>query len=72
MNTSLITKAYIVSGMPHILLAPERSAGWGRLRSAFEAIRADIDREEADLILYFSGPRKNLWVSFAHPSHPRW
>jgi hypothetical protein len=20
----------------------------------------------------FEGPRKNLWVSFAHPSHPRW
>jgi hypothetical protein len=19
-----------------------------------------------------TGPRKNLWVSFAHPSHPRW
>jgi hemolysin III len=22
--------------------------------------------------LKFLGPRKNLWVSFAHPSHPRW
>ncbi len=73
MSESIISKAYIVSGMPHILLASEQSPGWGRLRAAFEELRADIEKQEADVILYFS----TQWLSIlgytfqADPS-PEW
>lgn len=59
MKSGLISKAYIVSGMPHVLLAPERSPAWGRLHGAFQDLRADIENEKADLILYFS----TQWLS---------
>lgn len=73
MESSLISKAYLVSGMPQILLASEQSPGWGRLNKAFEELRADIEKEEADLILYFS----TQWLSilgymFQADPKPEW
>jgi 2-aminophenol/2-amino-5-chlorophenol 1,6-dioxygenase alpha subunit len=70
---SLISKAYIVSGMPHILLAPEKSPAWGRLRQAYQAVADDIQQEEADLILYYS----TQWLSilgytFQADPRPEW
>ncbi len=73
MENSLISKAYIVPGLPHILLAPEKSPAWGRLHAAYKVLRQDIERQEADLILYFS----SQWLSIlgytfqADPS-PEW
>lgn len=54
MEQSLIQKAYLVSGMPHILLSPEANPGYQRLRQAYEEIRREIEAQDADLILYFS------------------
>jgi 2-aminophenol/2-amino-5-chlorophenol 1,6-dioxygenase alpha subunit len=70
---SLISKAYIVSGMPHILLAPDKSPAWGRLRKAYQELADDIRREEADLILYYS----TQWLSilgymFQADPRPEW
>jgi reactive intermediate/imine deaminase len=57
--TTTITKALIVPGLPQTLLAPEKNPGWGRLRAAFEAARAEIEATPADLILYMS----TQWLS---------
>lgn len=55
----MITKAIIVPGLPQPLLAPEQNPGWGRLRQAMEAARAEIETAQADLILYYS----TQWLS---------
>ncbi|MBC7661303.1 MAG: hypothetical protein H7249_16535 [Chitinophagaceae bacterium] len=73
MNTTIVSKAYIVSGMPHILLAPEQSPGWTRLHEAYAELRDDIARQDADLILYFS----TQWLSilgytFQADPRPEW
>ncbi len=54
-----IVKAIIVPGLPQVLLAPEKSPGWQKLRSAMEAARAEIETTQADLILYCS----TQWLS---------
>lgn len=59
MSSSLISKAYIVPGLPHILLAPDQSPGWARLHEAYQLLRKDIEQQDADLILYFS----TQWLS---------
>ena len=51
--------AYIVPGMPHPLLAPERSPGWRAIRAAFESARREIESIEADLLLLYS----TQWIS---------
>lgn len=55
----MITKALLVPGLPQLLLAPERSPGWQKLRQAYEAARAEIEATPADLILYCS----TQWLS---------
>ncbi len=59
MKNSIITKALIVPGLPHPLLAPEKNPGWQKLRHAFEEARKEIENSDADLILYFS----TQWLS---------
>ncbi len=73
MEGSLISKAYIVSGMPQLLLAPEAAPGWARLQKAYQVIEADIQKQDADLILYFS----TQWLSilgymFQADPRPEW
>ncbi len=75
MNEGLVTQAYIVSGMPQILLAPERSPTWQRLRDAYTEVQKEIESasKEADLILYFS----TQWLSilgymFQADPEPSW
>ncbi len=73
MNQGLISKAYIVSGMPHSYLTPEASPSFARLSEAYAKIRREIEESDADLILYFS----TQWLSIlgymfqADPS-PEW
>jgi 2-aminophenol/2-amino-5-chlorophenol 1,6-dioxygenase subunit alpha len=50
----VIHKAYIVPGQPHPLLAPEKNAGWGKLRAAYEAVGREIERSGAELLLVYS------------------
>jgi 2-aminophenol/2-amino-5-chlorophenol 1,6-dioxygenase alpha subunit len=49
-----IQKAYLVPGQPHILLAPERNAGWASLKAAYEAIGREIEQSGAELLLVYS------------------
>jgi len=69
----LIEKAYIVSGQPHILLAPEKNKGWASLRASYEAVGREIERSGAELILVYS----TQWFSvighlFQIDPKPKW
>lgn len=69
----MIQKAYIVSGQPHILLAPEKNQGWASLRASYEAVGREIARSGAELILLYS----TQWFSvighlFQTDPQPKW
>lgn len=69
----MIHKAYIVSGQPHPLLAPDRSPAWGSLRRSFEAVGREIERSGAELLLVYS----TQWFSvighlFQVDPRPKW
>lgn len=70
---SLITACYVVPGLPHPLLAPEKNPGWNRLRLAMEEVRKEIEASDAELILYFS----TQWLTvlgylFQADPNPKW
>ena len=52
-------RGYIVPGLPHPLLAPERNPGWQSIRRSFERVRAEIESLDADLLLLYS----TQWLS---------
>jgi enamine deaminase RidA (YjgF/YER057c/UK114 family)/aromatic ring-opening dioxygenase catalytic subunit (LigB family) len=54
-----IKKAVMVSGMPHLFLAPEQNPGWGRLRDAYHQVQKELEADPPDLLLYFS----TQWLS---------
>lgn len=69
----LITACYVVPGLPHPLLAPEKNPGWGRLKSAMEKVRDEIHSSNAEMILYFS----TQWLTvlgylFQADPEPKW
>lgn len=49
----------LVPGLPHPLLAPEKNAGWNRLREAYEAARRDLLELKPDLMVVYS----TMWPS---------
>jgi reactive intermediate/imine deaminase len=55
----MIVKALVVPGLPQVLLTPDASPGWKKLRQAYDAARKEIENTEADLILYYS----TQWLS---------
>jgi 2-aminophenol/2-amino-5-chlorophenol 1,6-dioxygenase alpha subunit len=70
---SLIQRAFIVSGQPHPLLAPEKNAGWASLRRSFEAVGREVEKSGAELLLVYS----TQWFSvighlFQVDPNPRW
>lgn len=73
MIEKFIKKAYIVSGLPHILLAHDKSPYWTSLYESYGKIRDEIKNIDADLILYFS----TQWLSvigylFQAEENPEW
>jgi len=69
----LVQKAYLVPGQPHILLAPERNAGWASLKASYEAVGREIARSGAELMLLYS----TQWFSvighlFQTDPKPKW
>ena len=59
LNDPQIARGYIVPGKPHPLLAADQGEAWGRLRTAFEEVRAEIEATEADILLLYS----TQWIS---------
>lgn len=54
-----IVKAFLVPGIPHPLLCPEKNAGWQALRDGFEELSQDLQDSGAELILLYS----TMWPS---------
>ena len=50
----MIEKLYIVPGQPHVLLAPEKNAGWAELNAAYTRVGEEIERSGAELLLVYS------------------
>ncbi|MFA6957708.1 MAG: Rid family hydrolase [Thermoanaerobaculia bacterium] len=51
---TLIQKAYIVPGLPHIYLAADRNKGWASLRDNYLRIATEIEQSDAELMLVYS------------------
>lgn len=47
-------KGFISSGLPHLLLCPEKNPGWQKLRNAFDQARVEIENSGADVIVIYS------------------
>lgn len=58
-KTGSVVRGYVVPGLPHPLLAPDRSPAWRILRDAFDAVRREIEASGADLLLLYS----TQWIS---------
>jgi 2-aminophenol/2-amino-5-chlorophenol 1,6-dioxygenase subunit alpha len=69
----MIQTAYIVPGLPHILLAPDRNNGWASLKKHYEAVGREIAQSDAELLLVYS----TQWFSvighlFQVDPRPKW
>lgn len=54
-----IRRGFVLPGLPHPLLCPEKNPGWQRLRDGFDQVREAILATEADLLLIYS----TMWPS---------
>lgn len=73
MIDSNIAKVFIVPGHPHILLAKEKSKYWQSLYDSYAEARKELEKTDADLILYYS----TQWLSvigylFQADPNPEW
>ncbi len=70
---SIVSKVLVVPGLPHVLLAPEKSPGWKSLADSYGKLREEIEKTDADLILYFSTQWLSvLGYSFQADPAPEW
>jgi 2-aminophenol/2-amino-5-chlorophenol 1,6-dioxygenase alpha subunit len=54
-----VVQGYIVPGLPHPLLVPDRSPAWRSLRDSFERVATEIAQIDADLLVLYS----TQWIS---------
>jgi 2-aminophenol/2-amino-5-chlorophenol 1,6-dioxygenase alpha subunit len=58
-HSGRVLRGFVVPGLPHPLLAPERSQAWRRVRDGFASARREIAESGADLVLLYS----TQWIS---------
>lgn len=68
-----ILKSFVVPGLPHILLCPEKKTEWSKLNEAFKKVREEIEELNPDVILVYS----SYWFSilghqFQGRENPKW
>ncbi|MCB1042613.1 MAG: hypothetical protein KDC35_06730 [Acidobacteria bacterium] len=49
-----VLSGWLVPGMPHPYLCPEKNRGWQKLRTAYETARQSIEALDADLLVIYS------------------
>ena len=59
MSRNPILKGFVLPGLPHPLLCPEKNPGWQKLRQAFEKVRDEIAGLKPDVLLIYS----TMWPS---------
>lgn len=47
-------KAYVLPGVPHILLAPDKNPGWRRIREAFARVREELESSQVEGLIFYS------------------
>lgn len=52
--TNPMKKAYLLPGLPHILLTPEKNPGWMKIRQAFDQVRQEIEALDVDVLVLYS------------------
>ncbi|MCB9027256.1 MAG: hypothetical protein H6625_13125 [Bdellovibrionaceae bacterium] len=73
MSAKGVLKGYLLPGLPHILLCPEKNQNWMQVRKAFDRVREEIQTSGADILIIYS----TYWPSIlghqiqADPS-PEW
>jgi len=65
--------SFVVPGLPHLLLCPEKKPEWQKLNHAFQKAAAEIEELNPDVILVYS----SYWFSvlghqFQTKEHPKW
>ncbi len=68
-----VLKSYVVPGLPHLLLCPEKKPEWQRLNDAFKKVKDEIKELSPDVILIYS----SYWFSilghqFQANPNPNW
>lgn len=72
-HCSAVLKGYVLPGLPHPLLQPQKREAWQKLRTAYDRVAGEVAELNPDLILVYS----TYWPSIlghqiqAHPN-PRW
>ncbi len=51
---SLIVNGYVVPGLPHLLLTPDKNPGWKKLRNAFDQVAKEIEQSGAEILVLYS------------------
>jgi len=59
MSAEIVRLGLVVPGFPQPLLAPERNAGWARVRAGFERAREKLDAAAPDVLVIYS----TMWPS---------
>ena len=59
MSSSNVLRGYVVPGLPHPLLCPEKNPGYASLRKSLESVRDEIAASDADVLLLYS----TQWLS---------
>src|SRR4051812_12199588 len=49
-----IKKGFLLPGLPHILLCPDKNPGWKSVREAFAKVREEIETINPDILLIYS------------------
>lgn len=53
-TTGQIVKGFVLPGVPHILLAPDKNPGWQRVNDAFTKIRSELEQLPIDGFIFYS------------------
>lgn len=53
-ENSLILNSYILPGLPHLLLAPDKNQGWKKLNEAIKKVGLEIQNSGAEILILYS------------------
>ena len=49
-----VIRGYVLPGLPQPLLCPDANPGYRRLRNAFDNVKEEIARSEAEVLILYS------------------
>lgn len=49
-----VVRGFVLPGVPHPLLAPDKNPGWKKVRQALDRVREEIEKTDADVLMIYS------------------